>query len=83
MFAMASAARACAEALDAGESPGRHVARALRRIRRDNWLTQRMITHAPIHLLDAIARLAPTLFVRQFGPGWLAPADRPAPSRRD
>lgn len=75
MYAMAVAARACADALDSDESPERRVARALRRIRRDNRLTQRLLTHVPVGLPALVARLAPHMLVRQYVPGWVAPAE--------
>lgn len=73
MLAMALGAMALGEALLRGDPlPERDVARALSRLRRDNRLTQQMLTRLPVGLVAALARFAPALIARQFAPGWLA-----------
>ena len=59
MLAMALGARALGEALIRGDRrPEHNVARTLSRVRRDNRLTQSMLTRLPVGLVAAIARAA-------------------------
>lgn len=59
MLAMALGARALGEALIRGDRrPEHNVARTLSRVRRDNRLTQWMLTRLPVGLVAAIARAA-------------------------